>query len=237
VSMRFATEVRLMTSHLLRELAESATITVRYPKPTSHDEAAFTSLKLWMREEISKLNAKAVRDEFRAFRAERVCSAADFGVDRTRDPTKPAGTAFEVIQKRGEVLGEDEETARSVLPDAPELDDMVRRYRADFADFCLHKLSSQTGASALALLTSKCRTTPWYTRPSQKTPLVFWDGSRLAYVCVLHDDWSPQQPLAFTSVTQCLIYLVRRGELKLETAIPGTTEMVDITRMKPFLRM
>lgn len=238
VSMRFATEVRLLSSHLLRDLAESDTIRVAHAQLTQRDEDALGHLRLWMFTEISKLNADSVRADFRAFRAERLCTTADFGVDRTRDPTKPHASALDVIQARGDTLGGDSSSAYHLLPEGTDLDAIKVKYRADFTDFCLHKLSMQTGSSALTMLAGKCRRVPWYTRPrgaAAGIPLVFWNGSRLCYVCVRNDDWSEGSVLAFTSVTHCLVYFVRRGVIKLRTAVPGETNAVDISRMRPFL--
>lgn len=214
VGITFACEVRLFTSHALRELAESAALDgVVFPELDDGDRGALARIMVWLAQRMRQVNRNNARDAFRAFVASRTCTPADFAVDKVRNPLTPSKTGVEVITRRGDAVGE-----MAIIPTAlGTREEAALEFPRDYADFCLHRFSAcgGSGPSAVeALLGGKPLGIglPSFYESAAPKHRVFWDAGRGAYVFRC----DAGNLLAFQSITECVVYTTRRKILPLK---------------------
>ena len=214
VGMRFITEVRTLAGHVIRLLAESDAVQVVYPQLTKEDDLVLNELRVWMTEGMSAMNATHTRNAFRTFVAERLLHPGNFVQDSIRNPLVPARSATDLMARRGDVAGDVGDHAVAVLPRNTEsYAKGALKFPRDFADFALHRLTSQMGQGGSvyqALVGKFPPKASWFENGNQKA---YWDGARGAYVFRQKDGalWG------FASLTEGVVYLVRRDRMPLHT--------------------
>jgi hypothetical protein len=227
--MRFVTEVRALTAHLHRSLAESEALenSIEYPELTKRERLALKEMQVWMVRGLDQMNAAHTRNTFRAFVAQRVVSPGDFVLDSVRNELTPSKTALDLITRRGDVAG-DADTEVCIIPSSvdPHAASALH-FQRDYADFALHRLTAQiAGSSVVDCLVGKFPPSAhWYEGAGRK---VFWDGARGAYFW-RGEGAAPHK--GFASVTECVMYVYSRGLVPLQTSFGSAKcDMRDLAR-------